>query len=175
MYTVGQVAKKFSISRSTLLYYDSIGLLVPSGRSAANYRLYSDKDLQLMEKIAEYRSAGLPLEAIANILHKDEDLIDTALETRLFAINSEIQTLRSQQKIILRLLQTENREITNRFVSKDIWVSLFKAAGLDEAGMENWHKEFERTSPQGHQDFLESIGIESTEIDAIRSWSRTEA
>jgi hypothetical protein len=50
-----------------------------------------------MEKIAEYRSAGLSLESIANILHKDEDLIDSALETRLFAINHEILTLRSQQ------------------------------------------------------------------------------
>ena len=42
MYTVGQIAKKFKISRSTLLYYDSIDLLKPKGRSDSNYRLYAD-------------------------------------------------------------------------------------------------------------------------------------
>jgi hypothetical protein len=53
-----------------------------------------------------------------------------------------------------------------------MWISLFKAAGQDEAGMKNWHMEFERTSPQGHQDFLESIGIDSAEIDSIRALSK---
>jgi hypothetical protein len=38
--------------------------------------------------------------------------------------------------------------------------------------MENWHVEFERTSPEAHQDFLESIGIAPDEIDLIREWSR---
>ncbi|MFC1747364.1 MerR family DNA-binding transcriptional regulator [Pseudomonadota bacterium] len=38
MHTIGEVSKRFSISRSTLLYYDAIGLLSPSGRSNANYR-----------------------------------------------------------------------------------------------------------------------------------------
>ena len=46
MYTVGQLAKLFGLSRSTLLYYDEIGLLSPSARSASNYRLYSEADIR---------------------------------------------------------------------------------------------------------------------------------
>jgi DNA-binding transcriptional MerR regulator len=41
MHTIGQAAKHANLSRSTLLYYDRIGLLRPSGRSRAGYRLYN--------------------------------------------------------------------------------------------------------------------------------------
>jgi hypothetical protein len=57
-------------------------------------------------------------------------------------------------------------------LTKETWVEILRASGLDEAGMENWHVEFERTSPEAHQDFLESIGIAPDEIDLIREWSR---
>lgn len=172
MYTIGQVAKKFSISRSTLLYYDSIGLLSPSGRSNANYRLYSPADLAQMEKISQYRSAGLSLAAITNILHDLGDEIGSALESRLFAINQEIQALRRQQKIILQILENKQAISDARIVTKEIWVSLLSAAGLDEAGMQKWHCEFEKTAPEAHQDFLESLGIDAEEIESIRCWSR---
>ncbi|MEW8208138.1 MAG: MerR family DNA-binding transcriptional regulator, partial [Candidatus Thiodiazotropha taylori] len=39
MLTVGQVAKRYQLSRSTLLYYDNKGVLKPSGRNHANYRV----------------------------------------------------------------------------------------------------------------------------------------
>jgi DNA-binding transcriptional MerR regulator len=172
MFKIGQVAKKYSLSRSTLLYYDSIGILSPSGRSESNYRLYSTGDLQRMDRIRLFRSAGLSLEAIAVLLEKKGSELDTTLEQRLLAINSEIQGLRNQQKVILKILEVEDFERFSRVITKETWVSLLRAAGLDDAGMKNWHIEFEKTSPEGHQDFLESIGIEKDEIAAIRGWSK---
>jgi len=172
MHTIGQVAKIYSLSRSTLIYYDSIGLLCPSGRSDSNYRLYSDSDLKKMDKIALFRSAGLSLESISLLLDKEEDELKLALEHRLFSINSEIQKLRDQQKVILTILQNESASRHSRVITKEVWVSLLQAAGLDQAGMQNWHIEFERMSPEAHQDFLESIGIEKDEINAIRKWSK---
>lgn len=172
MFTIGQVAKMFSLSRSTLIYYDSIGILTPSGRSESNYRLYSDNDLQKMDRIVLFRSAGLPLESIALLLEKEGGDLDSTLEQRLFSINSEIQGLRNQQNVILKILEIENLERHSRVITKEIWVSILKAAGLDEAGMRNWHIEFEKTSPEGHQDFLESIGLNREEITTIRDWSK---
>ena len=173
MFTIGQVAKKYSLSRSTLIYYDSIGILTPSGRSESNYRLYSDNDLQKMDRIVLFRSAGLPLESIALLLEKEGGDLDSTLEQRLFSINSEIQGLRNQQNVILKILEIENLERHSRIITKEIWVSILKAAGLDEAGMRNWHIEFEKTSPEGHQDFLESIGLNREEITTIRDWSKS--
>ena len=172
MYTIGKVAKIYSLSRSTLIYYDSIGVLKPSGRTASNYRLYSQADLKKMHRIQLFRSAGLSLDCIASLLEKENVELSAPLEDRLLAINSEIQKLRNQQKVILKLLENDFLEKSSRVITKEIWVSMLRAAGLDEAGMRNWHIEFENTSPEAHQDFLESIGIEKDEIAAIRDWSK---
>ena len=51
MYTIGKLAKKFDLSRSTLLYYDSIGLLKPSSRTESEYRQYSEDDAARLEQI----------------------------------------------------------------------------------------------------------------------------
>jgi MerR family transcriptional regulator, thiopeptide resistance regulator len=171
-YTIGQVANKFSISRSTLIYYDSIGVLSPSERSSANYRLYSEKDISKMERISLFRKAGLPLESISSLLNHEETDLDLALENRLSNINSEIQSLRKQQKFILALLKNTDSAKNSRSITKEVWVALLEASGLDEEGMKKWHIEFERTSPEAHQDFLESIGIDADEISEIREWSR---
>lgn len=171
MYTIGQVAKRYGLSRSTLIYYDSIGLMTPSGRSESNYRLYSAGDLEKMDRIILFRSAGLSLEAIAPLLGKQGSELDTTLEQRLFTINSEIRALRNQQKVILKVLKIEDIARNTRVITKETWVSLLEAAGLDEQGMRNWHVEFEKTSPEGHQDFLESLGLDEDEIGSIRDWS----
>ena len=175
MFTIGQVAKKYSLSRSTLIYYDSIGVLTPSGRSESNYRLYSKSDLKKMDRIQLFRSAGLSLDSIESLLEKENSELDSTLEGRLLTINSEIQKLRNQQKVILNILENETLARDSRLMTKEVWVSILRAAGLDDAGMKNWHIEFERTSPEAHQDFLESLGIEKDEVAAIRDWSRPES
>ena len=175
MFTIGQVAKKYSLSRSALIYYDSIGVLTPSGRSESNYRLYSESDLKKMDRIQLFRSAGLSLDSIELLLEKENSELDSTLEGRLLTINSEIQKLRNQQKVILNILENKTLARDSRLMTKEVWVSILKAAGLDAAGMKNWHIEFERTSPEAHQDFLESLGIEKDEVAAIRDWSRPES
>ena len=172
MFTIGQVAKKYGLSRSTLIYYDNIGILTPSGRSESNYRLYSDNDLKKMDRMMLFRSAGLSLDSIPSLLDKKGDDLNSSLEHRLSSINNEIQGLRNQQKVILTILENESAVKGTRVITKETWVSLLKAAGLDEDGMRNWHVEFEKTSPEAHQDFLESIGIEKDEIISIREWSK---
>ena len=172
MLTIGQVARKYARSRSTLIYYDNIGVLSPSGRSESNYRLYSKSDLRRMDRIVQFRSAGLSLESVSRILDKDGSDLDSVLEQRLKSINSEIQGLRNQQSVILKLLENESTARHSRILGKETWVSMLRAAGLDDAGMKNWHIEFETTSPEAHQDFLESLGLEETEVASIRDWSR---
>ena len=173
MFTIGQVAKKYSLSRSALIYYDNVGVLSPSGRSESNYRLYSENDLKKMDRIMLFRSAGLSLDAISTLLGKKGGDLNSAFEGRLTSINNEIQGLRNQQQVILKLLESQSSEKNSRVLTKEKWVAILKASGLDEKGMRNWHIEFEKTSPEAHQDFLESIGIEDDEISLIRDWSKS--
>jgi len=172
MLTIGQLARKYSLSRSTLIYYDKLGVLSPSGRSYANYRLYSDADREKLDRIMLFRSAGLSLETISGLLGRRGGELAAALEQRLSSLNDEIQALRNQQKVILSLLKNTGTEHDARVLDKATWVSILQGAGLDEAGMRQWHIEFERTSPEAHRDFLESIGIGHDEIETIRAWSR---
>ncbi|MCG8017567.1 MAG: MerR family transcriptional regulator [Candidatus Thiodiazotropha sp. 'RUGA'] len=171
MLTVGQVAKRYQLSRSTLLYYDNKGVLKPSGRNHANYRVYSPEDINKLERIILLRNAGMPLADISVLIDKSLDEIETALESRLFSINKEIQTLRNQQQVIINLISKRDNLDKTRIVTKERWVEMLTAAGLDESGMWLWHREFEASSPEAHQDFLESIGINQAEIEMIRKKS----
>lgn len=171
MLTVGQLARRFGLSRSTLLYYDSIGLLSPSERSPANYRLYSRADVERMERIDLYRKAGLPLADIARILRAGGGERRRALEARLGALHREIGALRRQQRVVLALLKSAGRLARTRYLDKERWVAILRATGMSEDDMRRWHVEFERSSPDAHRDFLESLGIAESEIERIRRWS----
>lgn len=67
-HTVGDVAKRAGISVRTLHHYDEIGLLSPSERSAAGYRLYDGGDVARLQQILFYRELGLPLEEISRVM-----------------------------------------------------------------------------------------------------------
>lgn len=171
MYSIGELRKRFSISRSTILYYDSIGLLQPSGRSESGYRLYSDADMERMKKIMLYRDAGLSLKSIIEILDRNESQPQSILEGQLANINVKINELRCQQNIIIQILGLPGLVSKTRVITKNDWVAILRATGLDEMGMKRWHTEFEKRSPEAHQDFLESLGIDEKEIRNIRRLS----
>ncbi|MFE9422597.1 MerR family transcriptional regulator [Kitasatospora sp. NPDC006697] len=67
-YAVGEVARIAKVTVRTLHHYDRIGLLAPSGRTPAGYRLYRDGDLDRLQRILFYRALGFPLEEITAIL-----------------------------------------------------------------------------------------------------------
>ena len=48
------------------------------------------------------------------------------------------------------------------------WVALFREIGLEDADMQKWHRAFETRYPEGHQSFLEWLGLAKQEIGAIR-------
>ena len=53
-------------------------------------------------------------------------------------------------------------------MQKEQWVELFKAIGLNEQTMWQWHKEFETRYPEEHQKFLEWLNIAEQESMEIR-------
>lgn len=54
-------------------------------------------------------------------------------------------------------------------VTVDEWTARFRAIGLDDAAMEKWHRLFEKENPEGHQSFLEWLGLPAERIAAIRA------
>ncbi|MGN7247548.1 MerR family transcriptional regulator [Janibacter anophelis] len=66
--TVGQVAETFGVTVRTLHHYDEVGLLHPSERTHAGYRLYTGEDLQRLGTIVVYRRLGFSLDEIGELL-----------------------------------------------------------------------------------------------------------
>lgn len=66
--TVGQVAESFGVTVRTLHHYDGEGLVVPSARTHAGYRLYTDADLTRLATVVTYRRLGLPLTQVRSLL-----------------------------------------------------------------------------------------------------------
>ena len=85
--TIGRLARRFDLSRSALLYYDSIGLLKPSHRRPSDYRQYSEADVVRLDQICTYRRAGLQLEEIRAILDSPGSRVTEALQARLEELN----------------------------------------------------------------------------------------
>ena len=91
--TVGQVAETFGVTVRTLHHYDEIGLVVPSERSRAGYRLYTPADLQRLAHVVVYRRLQLPLEQIATLLE------ESSTDPR-----STVEHLRRQRAAVTRQL-----------------------------------------------------------------------
>lgn len=68
MYTINKIAKIAGITLKTLRHYDKLGLLVPSGRSEAGYRQYSEIDVEKLQQILFYRELNFPLLKIKEIM-----------------------------------------------------------------------------------------------------------
>ena len=169
--TVGRLARRFGLSRSTLLYYHRLGLLVPSSRGHGDYRLYADDDVRRLEQIVRYRSAGVPLADIRRILDGPDDDLAEVLERRLVALDDEIAELREQQRVIVDLLKTDRIEARPGVLNRDRWTRMLEAAGYDEDDMRHWHITFERRDPEAHVEFMRLLGMPDDEIERIRSWS----
>jgi DNA-binding transcriptional MerR regulator len=172
MLTVSQLAKLCGLSRTTLLYYESIGLLSPACRSDSNYRRYSTEQLERLRTICAYRNAGLRLSDIQQVLDEKSNDATAVLKRRLLELDGEIETLREHQNAILRLLQADDGSWRTSEMTKEKWVSILHAAGFKEEDMRRWHKQFEQQAPEEHRQFLEYLQIPKDEINKIREWSR---
>lgn len=171
MFRVTELARQFGLSRSALLYYDRVGLLTPSGRSMAGYRLYSQKDRGKLAEICSLRQAGLTIEDIRRILSMEENAGGAVLQRRMREIGEEIRSLQARQHLLGKMLHVHSLGELPGSVDRQVWIEMLRAAGMDETAMERWHTEFENRAPQAHHQFLLSLGIPEDEALFIRKQS----
>ncbi|AXI07897.1 MerR family transcriptional regulator [Oceanobacillus sp. 143] len=67
-YTVNKLAQLSGVSGRTLRYYDQIGLLKPASINSSGYRIYGQKEVDLLQQILFYRELEIGLEEIMNII-----------------------------------------------------------------------------------------------------------
>ena len=167
MYKISELSKKSGLSRSTLLYYDSIGLLKPSRRTESGYRLYDEDDVQRLERICAYRDMGIALSAIRGLLRETSEDAEI-LEFALFNMEKQIGEIRRKQTKIMQAIRKNRHTESNA----GIFTAVLKNLGFSEADMRAFHAAYEKSNRDGHIAFLRFLGLSDQEIEKIREKSR---
>lgn len=105
-FSIGEVAKLFHISASSLRHYESIGLLTPGYISPdSGYRYYGPEQFEVLNTIRYLRALDMPLTEIEDLLKNRElDRIEEKLRQQKQVVLQKQQELkRIEQKIDHRL------------------------------------------------------------------------
>lgn len=106
-YSVGQVSTFAGVTVRTLHHYDKAGLLSPSDRSHAGYRLYNEADLVRLQQILFYRELGFPLDEIAAIFKDPQVNPLERLRARQRELNEEIARLQRLAEVAERAIEVQ--------------------------------------------------------------------
>lgn len=168
--TVGQVAARFDITIRSLHHYDAIGLLQPSERSYAGYRLYTGDDLQRLQHIVVYRRLGFSLEEVAELLDGGGDVV-AHLQRQREAVLTKVADLQGMVAAIDTAMEAqmdnkpvsdaEMREIFGNGFDEEYAVEAEQRWGDTDA----WAQSSKRTKGYNKADW-EAIKAETDEINA---------
>ena len=99
-YRVTEFARLTRVTVRALHYYDQIGLLKPSGRTASRYRYYTDKDLFRLQQIVTLKFLGLSLDQIGKALARPRKEIIRSMRLQAEAVEKEIERLRRASRTL---------------------------------------------------------------------------
>lgn len=88
-YSSGDFARRAGVTVRTLRYYDRIGLLSPTDRTASGYRVYTDADLEEIERILALKYLGFTLEEIRRLGERDADSLADRLTKQKAMLRDE--------------------------------------------------------------------------------------
>lgn len=125
--TIKDVSKQFGISQDALRYYERTGMIPPIGRTVGGIRDYQDEDLRWVELALCLRSAGLPVEVIAEYVQLTQ-LGSETIPDRLALLKKQREVLLEKQRQTGAALDRLNYKIT-------VYQNALKTGTL------NWNKE----------------------------------
>lgn len=170
MMTVKEVSEITGISVRTLHYYDEIGLLTPSGKSEAGYRLYDEKALERLRQILFFREFDLPLKEIKAVMENPSLDKNEILQMQRRMLLRKKERMERLIASIDRLLRGEERmdfEVFSRREMEEIWDSMYencneaqKAIFISHYGSkEAWRRQFleSAASEEAQQNFAKII------------------
>lgn len=143
MYKISQLAEKAGVSRTTLLYYEKLGI-IQGARQANGYRSYSDKDLQQLLLLQKLQAGGLTLKECQACLKAqiNRDL----LRDRLTQLDIEIEQKQKSRELL--------------------------AALLGERSLTEWHDTLDQVAPDAHIDWLIKQGFDEKQAMRLKWLSK---
>lgn len=100
---VGELAKRAGITVRTLHHYEQTGLLLPSARSAAGYRLYNLADVQRLHMIQALAKAGLELAEIRDFLEQRSLSLAELLDRQITLLDKQLRSIHTLRNRLVEL------------------------------------------------------------------------
>jgi DNA-binding transcriptional MerR regulator len=106
---IGQLARAAGFTEKTLRFYDEIGLLRPSGRSASGYRLYDEQAIERLRFVRKAQGLGLSLDDMRTILESGDEgrvpcgHVVSVVDRELERIDGQLRRLRSLRRYFVTL------------------------------------------------------------------------
>jgi cob(I)alamin adenosyltransferase len=90
---IGELARETGVTVRALRHYDDQGLLQPTERSEAGYRLYAEEDVRRLYRLVALRRLGLSLDQVAAVLEGEREDLEETLRHQLGCIERELSLL----------------------------------------------------------------------------------
>jgi DNA-binding transcriptional MerR regulator len=168
-YTVSDLARLSGVTVRTLHHYDAIGLLAPSGRTAAGYRLYSTADAHRLGRILAYRACGLTLADVASVIDEDDPIGHLRrqlelLEARRAELDTQRETLRRALEARLMGINLDPNEMLEVFGEHD--PTQYAQEAQERWGDTDAFRESHRRTSSYTKEDWQRLGAESEAIEA---------
>ena len=153
MKTVKEISEITGISIRTLHYYDEIGLLLPTKKSDAGYRLYDQKALETLQQILFFREFDIPLKEIKTFMQNntlDKNQILKMQKNMLITKKRRLEKLIAHIDDILKGESTMDFTIFNKIEIEEMFQTMFenmpekiREKALEEfGGIEKWKNHY---------------------------------
>ncbi|MGL5348239.1 MAG: MerR family transcriptional regulator [Peptostreptococcaceae bacterium] len=151
-YTISEIAEIFKISTNKIRFYEKKGLLTPIRQFDNQYRRFNEEDIITLQFILLYRSIGLSIEVIQNILKNSEkENYLTHFHNQWKIVNDEIHklnTIRSSLEIVIDKIyeETDNLKIKEDLldiINESNESNNIKDKWEDKWNFNNWAKSYD--------------------------------
>lgn len=109
---ISEFARRSGVTVKTLLHYDKIGLLQPSLKTEAGYRIYCDEDFIKLQQITTLKFIGLSLEEIKQLINTKGQNIESIISVQIRALEEKKKHIET----VITALNKAEKQIQNNSV-----------------------------------------------------------
>ncbi|HET9790190.1 MAG TPA: MerR family transcriptional regulator [Candidatus Angelobacter sp.] len=167
MFKVREFAEKAGVTVRTLHHYDRLGLLKPSGRTQAGYRLYTDRDFARLQQIITLKFIGLPLKEIKALLDRNDLDLPATLRLQRQLLSGK----RRQVEAAIHAIDAAERSISSN--GQPDWTALKKIIEVLEMQSNNnkeWMKQYYSEEAQARIAELQKSWTPELQVKAQQDW-----
>ncbi|MDT8719643.1 methyltransferase domain-containing protein [Clostridium sp. 19966] len=134
---ISEFAKRSGITVKTLLHYDKIGLLKPSFKTEAGYRIYCDEDFIKLQQITTLKFIGLSLEEIKQLISEK----GTNIESIISIQKKELEEKKKHIDTVITALNKAERQVQNNsFLDVQQLIEIIKMTNMETRVKQRFNK-----------------------------------